>query len=156
MQPNQIWDTVGDNPNYFMLYLGYTYGTAANKNNGNITGISELIGNKVPWASLTSYSQSFSYDNVNRLQSASDTGGWSRSFAYDQYGNAWVPSVSGIGYGVSTPAWNVYTSATNRVSTSPYDGGNIAALPPGYGFSYYSLHRYPARRRKDTVRPAGR
>jgi hypothetical protein len=29
MQVNQIWDTVGNNPNYWMLYLGLTYGTAS-------------------------------------------------------------------------------------------------------------------------------
>ena len=136
MQVSQIWDALGNNGNYFMFYLGFTYGTASNNNNGTISGINELFGNKVPWGSLTQYNQSFTYDSVNRLSWAGDSGGWSRSFAYDQFGNAWVPSVIGIGWGVSTPNGDVYNSK-NQVGTSPYDAsGDISQLPPGYSFVY--------------------
>jgi RHS repeat-associated protein len=91
---------------------------------------------------------------LNRLSSAlktvtidnAPTNTWSRTFAYDQYGNAWVPSVSGIGYGVSTPAWNVYNSATNQVvKPSTYtNSGGINGLPPGYVFSYDAENRVQA------------
>jgi YD repeat-containing protein len=68
---------------------------------------------------------------ANRLTSAVDTGGWSRSFAYDQYGNGWVTGWTGMGLNVTTPVGNIY-NGKNQIGSSPYDAaGNMLALPPG-------------------------
>ena len=40
--------------------------------------------------------QAFGYDSLSRLTSASDSGGWSRTFGYDQWGNMWVTGNSGV------------------------------------------------------------
>ena len=56
----------------------------------------------------------YTYDKVNRLQSASDSGGWSRGFGYDPYGNMWVTSNGGVPLPGNTPTSNVYTGA-NRI-----------------------------------------
>jgi RHS repeat-associated protein len=65
-----------------------------------------------------SFSQSFGHDSLNRLTSASDSGGWSRTFGYDTWGNMWmngVPLASG-----NTPSSNVYDSA-NHIKGATYD-----------------------------------
>jgi RHS repeat-associated protein len=49
-------------------------------NNGNLRSAAFVGGG------LT-FNQTFAYDGVNRLLTASDSGGWSRSFGYDAYGN---------------------------------------------------------------------
>ncbi len=36
---------------------------------------------------MLSFNQTFGYDNLNRLTSAIDSGGWSRNFSSDEYGN---------------------------------------------------------------------
>ncbi len=144
LQENQTWAAVNNNPNNFIYYFAFNYGTT--NNNGSVLAASELIGNSVPWNSLTSYSQTYTYDALNRLSGATDMTGsttnWSRTFAYDQYGNAWVPSVTGIGWGVSTPAWNVYNTKNQVGDNQPYDAaGNITTLPPNYSFTYDAENR---------------
>jgi YD repeat-containing protein len=106
LQPTQIYGTVNSDGNQFMYYLWYYWGST--NNNGNVQYIDELVGDKVPWDSMTRYDQGFSYDGLNRLTSVSDSGGYGRSFRYDPFGNAWVSGLSGVGYGPATPAGNVY------------------------------------------------
>ena len=81
-------------------------------------------------SSYLSFAQSFTtralpYDNIYRLASASDTGGWSRKFSYDSYGNMWVSGSSGVSLAGNTPTSNVY-SAANRISGSSYDASGNA------------------------------
>ena len=46
---------------------------------------------------MTSFTQTYAYDTVNRIISASDTGNtWTQTFNYDQFGNMWSPSYSGL------------------------------------------------------------
>ena len=107
----------------------------------------EVVSIPVPYSSSTVYGQNYSYDRVSRLISASDATGsttnWSRTFGYDQFGNGWLSSTPyGIGYGPATPAGNVYSSATNRIPSSPYDGeGNMTAMPPAYTMTYDAENR---------------
>ena len=103
---------------------------------------------------MPAYTDTFTYDGLNRLISAVDQSGsttnWNRTFAYDQFGNSWVPTASGVGYGVSTPSWNVYQlnrsgQTNNQVVSSLYDqSGNILQLPPGYSFMYDAENRITA------------
>ena len=63
--------------------LGYNYSGTAN--NGNL--MSHTItrpGRTQPWT------QTFTYDAANRLETARETGGYDREFGYDRYGNRWV------------------------------------------------------------------
>ncbi len=139
LQPTQVYGTLNSDGNQFMYYFWYNWG--GTNNNGNVQSIDERAGNAVPWGSMTDFGQSFSYDGVNRLTSVSDSGGYSRTFGYDAFGNSWVTGVSGIGYGPSTPASNVY-NGNNQIGSSPYDAaGNMLALPPSYTFTYDAENR---------------
>ncbi len=68
------------------------------------------------YSSLLSFSQMLGYDNANRLTSATDNGGWSRKFSYDQYGNM-APS-AGTGTNSIPLAGNTPTAfnAQNQIS----------------------------------------
>jgi RHS repeat-associated protein len=95
--------------------------------NGTLQGVSYSNGGP-GYSSYLSFAQSFTYDKVNRLASASDTGGWSRTFSYDSYGNMWVSGSSGVPLAGNTPTSNVYSTA-NRISGSSYDAsGNQLAV----------------------------
>jgi RHS repeat-associated protein len=93
----------------FALTLTYP----ATTNNGNLS--SQTIAR-----SSSTWTQSYStYDGVNRLQSAAETGGaspeWSQSYGYDQFGNRWVSANASPGFSL-----NPFTP----VGSANYDGGN--------------------------------
>jgi RHS repeat-associated protein len=116
-----------------LLGLGYTYYNNSNVATQQITGLG-LVAN-----------QSYAYDGVNRLASASeDNTVWTRVFGYDPRGNGWVTSGTGVPIDPFTPrdaSWfnsqnrlvnaglNInYSSAGNQTAigayTSTYDGEN--------------------------------
>jgi RHS repeat-associated protein len=67
-----------------LLALANNWGTS--NNNGDLRG-------QTATASGTSFpTQSFYYDGVNRLSTASESGGWSRQYGYDAFGNICVYS----------------------------------------------------------------
>jgi RHS repeat-associated protein len=102
---------------------------AAPNNNGSLRAITET--NDGPsYPSHLIFNQVFTYDKTNRLLSATDDGGWSRQFAYDQFGNMWMPSYTGIPpQGGTVASVNNYDPATNRVNGVPYDtAGNMTGL----------------------------
>gem|GEM_PF-1634376 len=99
-----------------VLDLNYSYGTTAN--NGNLQSVNYAGGG-------LSYTQSFTYDSLNRLATATETNGgntnWSQTNAYDRYGNRQI-SLGGGSYNLS------FSSSTNRITTSgfSYDSaGNL-------------------------------
>ncbi len=47
--------------------------------------------------------QTFSYDGLNRLTAAAETGIWAEAYQYDGFGNRWVSGVTGIGLSPLTP-----------------------------------------------------
>jgi hypothetical protein len=85
--------------NYF--YQTMDWGTSGN-NGVRPSGKKEYISNNGPLPSAPTFSQTFGYDGVNRLTSASETGGWSQSYGYDQYGNMWMPS-NGLRFALTRP-----------------------------------------------------
>ena len=105
------------------LNLGYTY--AASSNNGNPS-------NQTIQRPGGSWTQSYYYDGVNRLQSAyeSGTGGWALSFGYDALGNRWLASGSGLpGLTAETPTGPSWYSSNNRIVNWGYDGaGNVTQV----------------------------
>ena len=70
--------------------LGYDY--HATQNNGNLTGHTIT-------RSGTTWTQTFGYDGVNRLKTATETNGYNREFGYDAFGNRWVPPNTNPGHG---------------------------------------------------------
>lgn len=106
-------------------------------NNGNLAAYDEYLG--APGATaLTEFSQpqtanpAIAYDGANRLTNISDTGGWSRSFAYDQWGNMTesgsVP-VLNINAPQGLPS-AIYNANNQRTDTGlAYDAaGNVNAM----------------------------
>jgi YD repeat-containing protein len=86
MQPQSVTATVGSTT---PLSLGFYY--CANKaltcttNNGNLVT-----------QTMATLRQDYGYDKVNRLTSATETGGsseWSQTYGYDPYSNRWVEGV---------------------------------------------------------------
>ena len=70
-----------------------------------------------------SYTQSYTYDSLNRLQTAQENSGssWSQTNGYDQYGNRWID----YGGGVHSLA---FSTTTNRITTGGYSydtAGNL-------------------------------
>jgi RHS repeat-associated protein len=70
---------------------------------------------------LTQLNRSYSYDTVNRVSSASDSSGWSRTFCYDRNGNMWVTGNSGVTLAGNTPQ---QLGGPCPSSTTPYNGNN--------------------------------
>ena len=103
--------------------------------NGNLVAYAEYLG--APGASsYTIFSQSsIQYDGVNRLMNISDSGAWSRSFAYDQWGNMSVSAATGnTPLNVNTPQASnpssIFNANNQRTDAGQgYDAaGNVTAM----------------------------
>jgi RHS repeat-associated protein len=95
--------------------LGMT--DANGKNNGDVFSITDQLS--------SARTQTFAYDNLDRLQSATETA-WGLSYAYDVYGNLLQQNVT-LG---SAPMLNVTVNGKNQISNSgfSYDpAGNLTA-----------------------------
>lgn len=117
-----------------LLKLDYGYGTTSN--NGNLLSQTITIG-------ATVMSQSYGYDTLNRLQSATESGAWSQSYAYDRYGNRAVTSSSGYPLNPLTPTTlSAYNASTNRLTANGYDvAGNQTQEGVGRMFTYDAENR---------------
>ena len=134
------WGTAG----YVGLYSICQPGVTGTTNNGNLIGYDEYIGGPgngnaaftTPTFSQTGIGQAqIAYDGVNRLQSISDSGDWSRSFLYDANGNM-TESGSGVSLNVNAPQGQpASTYDANNRRQDPgfqYDAsGNMKAMPSG-------------------------
>lgn len=109
----------GGSPNS-KIDLTYNYG--ATNNNGNLQSTGYSLG--VGGFTQALYTQSFSYDSLNRLSTATETssGGstsWSQTNGYDRYGNRWID----LGGGNQSL---YFTASTNRITGWSYDAsGNL-------------------------------
>ncbi len=120
-----------------LLRLDYGYGTTTT-NNGNLISQNIVIG-------ATTISQSYVYDSLNRLQSASENSGasWSQTYAYDRYGNRWVSASPGYTLNSLTPQLQGdFNATTNRIVLSQYDGaGNQIVDKQNRAFAYDAENR---------------
>jgi hypothetical protein len=123
-------EAIATSGNSAVLNLGYVYFANSNLQNHTV----QLRGQNL----LT---QTFGYDAVNRLMSASEAGGsseWSQNFAYDQFGNrSLLASSTFIPYPGITPqaappsgwvlgqnlAAPVFNAGTNQIVAASYDAG---------------------------------
>ena len=89
LQPDQM-GLGTTNGNSSLFKLDYSYGAPAN-NNGNLAGQLITVG-------ATSLSQSYGYDPLNRLLTASEGSNWSQTYDYcsNQFGNRAVTPGSTI------------------------------------------------------------
>jgi RHS repeat-associated protein len=107
-------------------------GLAVQGNNGNVQRQKIIRGQQQPWV------QEYTYDAVNRLASATETGVWSRTYGYDAFGNRWVAGWSGLSPSGLTPgSQNWFDPDTNRlVGTNNYDSRGNMVIYDGYTLSY--------------------
>jgi hypothetical protein len=69
------------------LDLGYNFNYNSGTDNGNLMGLTE---NVYPLGASTgtpsnSLAAAYTYDNVNRAKTATETGGWSEGYSIDQF-----------------------------------------------------------------------
>jgi RHS repeat-associated protein len=106
-----------------ILSLGYDYGTTSN--NGNVNNITYSGGG-------LSYTQSFSYDPLNRLSTAQETsngsGSWSQTNGYDRYGNRWMV----LGGGTPSQSFD----GNNRIIGRSYDAAGNLLNDGAHGYGY--------------------
>ena len=127
--------------NELLLGLDYGYGTTANNGNMQTQGI--RIGGTGTAATWT-MQQSFSYDGLNRLDVATEGGGWSQDYEYDRYGNRCV--IGGFilpeNVGLTPQTMNAFNGLTNRLVASSYDtSGNQLQDAGGRSFTYDAENR---------------
>jgi RHS repeat-associated protein len=116
------------------LQLDYTYinsNSNIHDNNGNVLTQTITIGPTV-------LSQSYAYDALNRLQTATESGAWTQTYDCDRYGNRAVRVGSFIPTPVLTPQsgsstdFSAFNQGNNRIQLSGfgYDAsGNLKSDP---------------------------
>ena len=123
------------NPNAWSV--AYGYGTP--NNNGNL--LSQSI-----TAAGNTFSQSYTYDGLNRLKTAQETNGWNQTYVYDIFGNRAL--IMGTSYYIPGGTWTPQVTAddpsqvaalfpNNRQTALTYDAaGNVQILPGNTTFTY--------------------
>ena len=120
LQISEIADALTSAPSNPLLDLTYWYGGAVPatpttmRNNGNPTQIG-IQTRQTPSSSVVGFTQTLGYDAVNRIASMAESGLWSQTFGYDQYGN-----MSGTSTGLTglpaLPASGSYNTSTNQLT----------------------------------------
>ncbi len=103
------------------------------------------MSNQVATYGTKVFTQNYGYDGVNRLTSVSESGPgtpWSRGYTYDNVGNGWMSSNSGLAADSFTPtAGSVYDSSNHmNGSNAAYVSGNQTQIG-GYAFTYDAENR---------------
>ncbi len=122
LQVSGLWDALQDVPSEF-LFLENPIGWGGTDNNGTVRNLTLYAGGPGPSSALFSFQQTFTYDGVNRLQSATDTEGLSANQA--------PQSVNGS---------NPFTGA-NQVSGGSYDAAGNQLAVGGNGLVYDGENR---------------
>ncbi len=147
LQPTAYWDAVNDNPNQFLRIEDPNWLNGSGQNNGNLQGTTVWAGGPNQSANLPQYAESFAYDGENRLTYATDSGGWSRTFGYDQWGNMAVTLNSGVPLNVNTPTSTGLFNANNqRTDQAYFANGNLKAVQPGITLAYDAENRQTSAR----------
>jgi RHS repeat-associated protein len=118
--------------------LSFGYGSP---NSGNL--MTETISRSGLSGTL---SQSYTYDTVNRISTASEGSAWSRGFGYDNYGNSWVNSASGIAASTFTPLSQSAYGVKNQLLSNGggYDSGGNQTAMGSYAFTWDAENRMAA------------
>ena len=111
------------------LRLDYSFGTT--NNNGNVLSQTITVG-------ATVMSQSYGYDALNRLSSATETGAWTQTYDYDRYGNRAVRAGSYIPNSSLTPQsafagdMSAFSASNNKIVLAGFgydNAGNLTGDP---------------------------
>jgi RHS repeat-associated protein len=118
LQPT-LMETRKASNNELLLGLDFTYGTTATTNNGNMrTQAIRIGGTTTPTWTIN---QSFTYDALNRLQTADEPSAWHQDYSYDRFGNRWVTSTGYVPDPNLCPTQSSHVSAaTNRILLSGF------------------------------------
>jgi RHS repeat-associated protein len=93
-------------------------------NNGNI--LQQVIAAGSGALALT---QDYTYDGINRLKTAAESGNWSRTYDYSPHGNRAVIGSTGPTFSMATPtALGQFDSSTNRLIQT-FDGSALPGNP---------------------------
>ena len=109
------------------MRLDYTYGSTSN--NGNVLTQTITAGSSV-------MTDTFTYDMVNRLSSATESGAasWQQNYGYDRFGNRWYSSGNYLPNPTLTPqSQAAFNQSTNRLSASQYDNAGNQTLDAASG-----------------------
>jgi RHS repeat-associated protein len=152
LQQIESYEAINNNSNQMLLVACPNWGVNSNagvydicqrasatNDNGNLQSVVMYAGEPGPASALTSFSGSFSYDGVNRLTSAIESGDWWRNFSYDQYGNMWVTGNGGAPLAGNTPTSNVYSG--NRIAGASYDAAGNQLVVNGDTLTYDAENR---------------
>lgn len=111
--------------------------TCPSGNNGNLRSQTVTVGQLNPTPQTYSFTQTYTYDGVNRLKTAAETrtgqNGWTQAYDYDSAGNRWVnqndnlPALSALT--PQGPDWFSSSTVPNRVSGWTYDPLGNLRLP---------------------------
>jgi len=112
-----------------LLKLEYTYSNSnpsVHDNNGNVM-TQKITAPKNGGGNLV-LTQTYSYDQLNRLSDAAETGGtseWSQTYSYDRFGNRAVVSGTVLDASRTPQSLSAFDTATNRIKP---------AVMPGFGY----------------------
>jgi len=133
LQPTQIKLGTTTSPSS-LLQLDYTYSNSnpnVHDNNGNVLTQSITIGSTV-------MSQSYGYDSLNRLQTATESGAWRQTYDCDRYGNravrvgSYIPTPALTPQSGSSADFSAFNQSTNRIQLSGFGfdaAGNLKNDP---------------------------
>jgi RHS repeat-associated protein len=128
LQPTQI-GLGASSADSSVLKLDYDYGTTSD--NGNVLSQTISIGSTV-------MSQSYSYDALNRLRTATEVSGWTQTFDYDRFGNRAIRTGSYIPTPALSPVsgnstdFSAFNQNTNRIALTGFgydNSGNLVNDP---------------------------
>ena len=129
-----------------LLDLQFFYGGStvlngnSTANNGNVTQM--VLNTSQKGAPVTSFTQTYAYDSVNRITSASDTGPWQQTFNYDQFGNMWSPYYTGLPSQPLMPSLqSAYTAVTNQLAGQSYDAAGNQLVFASSNLAYDAENR---------------
>ena len=131
----------GVQPNYGAVLYALCPASSATNDNGTLQSATFKAGGP-GYPQFLVINQSFNYDKLKRLTSASDSGGWSRTFNYDQAGNLWVTNAVGGPWSGSTPTTNAFTN--NRINGASYDLSGNQLVVNGDTLAYDAENRQSA------------
>jgi RHS repeat-associated protein len=133
LQPTQIGLGTASSDSS-LLQLDYTYNssnTNVHDNNGNVLTQTISIGSTV-------MSQSYFYDALNRLRTATEVSGWTQTFDYDRFGNRAIRTGSYIPTPALSPVsgnstdFSAFNQNTNRIALTGFgydNSGNLVNDP---------------------------
>jgi RHS repeat-associated protein len=138
LQIQNYTDQSNNNSATPLFNAALTWVDANNHNNGNLQGATYTYSGS-GFSSPATFSDTFTYDNVNRLSSATDKQGnnteWSQNYSFDPYGNMIVSSYAGIAPPGNTPGVNTLFS-NNRIVGGTYDAAGNQTLVNGNTLTY--------------------